>query len=106
MFGWFFRLILFGAFVVFMLIVPVGNRTLWGHISNIWEADQTKELVDGVKESSGPIVDKIKRSVEAGKVELQREAIPSTADTVREIVDKVEPAVSDKIVETAVDALE
>lgn len=106
MFGWFFRIILFAAFVVFMLIVPVGSRTLWGHISNIWEADQTKELVDGVKESSGPLVDKIKRSVEAGKVELQREVVPAAEENLRDVVEKVEPAVSDKIVETAVDALE
>lgn len=46
--------------------VPLGSRTFFGHVKNIWSADETKELVDGVKKKSGPVVDRVKRGVEAG----------------------------------------
>ena len=55
--------------VIFLFVgftVPLGQRTLFGHVSNIWSADETQELVDGVKESSGPMVDRVKRGVQAG----------------------------------------
>lgn len=55
-----------GLFIVVGFTVPIGERTLFGHVSNIWEADETQELVDGVKESSGPLVDRVKRGVQAG----------------------------------------
>jgi len=49
--------------------VPLGSRTFFGHVKNIWAAEETKELVDGVKETSGPVVDRVKRGVEAGLAE-------------------------------------
>jgi hypothetical protein len=55
-----------GLFLLVGLTVPVGERTLFGHVGNIWESDEAQELVDGVKDSSGPLVDRVKRGVEAG----------------------------------------
>jgi hypothetical protein len=53
--------------------VPLGNHTFFGHVSRIWKAPETREMVDGVKETSKPMVDKIKRGVEAGYREASRE---------------------------------
>lgn len=55
-----------GLFVLVGLTVPIGERTLFGHVSNIWTSDEAQELVEGVKDSSGPFVDRVKRGVEAG----------------------------------------
>ncbi len=55
-----------GIFLFVGFTVPLGQRTLFGHVSNIWSADETQELVDGVKESSVPLVDRVKRGVQAG----------------------------------------
>lgn len=54
------------AFIWFGATVPLGQRTLFGHIGNIWAAEETQELVEGVQESSGPMVDKVRRGVKAG----------------------------------------
>jgi hypothetical protein len=56
--------------------VPLGERTLFGHVSNIWSADETQELVDGVKETSVPFVDRVKRGVQAGLAD-DEDATPS-----------------------------
>ncbi len=62
-----------GLFIVVGLTIPIGQRTLFGHVSNIWASDEAQELVEGVKDSSGPLVDRVKRGVEAG---LSDEAPP------------------------------
>jgi hypothetical protein len=54
--------------------VKLGNRTFFGHVSRIWSSDETQEMVNGVKESSDPVVDKIKRGVKAGYQEVSRDA--------------------------------
>lgn len=57
---------LLGLFLVIGFTVPVGQRTIFGHVRNIWASDQAQELVDGVKESGEPLVHRVKRGVEAG----------------------------------------
>lgn len=60
------------TFVVLIVVIYVGatvklgNRTFWQHVSRIWQSDETQELVEGVKEESGPMVDRISRGVKAG----------------------------------------
>lgn len=58
-------LALLGVFLLVGFTVPVGDRTLFGHVANIWSSDEAQELVEGVKDSSGPLVDRVKRGVEA-----------------------------------------
>jgi hypothetical protein len=67
-------LILLGCILLVGFTVPVGERTLFGHVANIWSSDEAQELVESVKDSSGPLVDRVKRGVEAG---LAEEAEPS-----------------------------
>ncbi len=59
-------LTLLTLFLVVGFTVPLGERTLFGHVANIWKADETQELVDGVKDKGGPLVDRVKRGVKAG----------------------------------------
>lgn len=54
------------GFVWLGATVPLGQRTLFGHVENIWSSDEAQELVEGVKETSEPVVDRVKRGVEAG----------------------------------------
>jgi hypothetical protein len=56
--------------------VKLGKRTFFGHVSRIWSSDETQDMVDGVKKSSDPMVDKIKRGVKAGYQEASRDASP------------------------------
>ena len=46
--------------------VPLGERTFFQHMANIWSSDQTQEMVEGVKETSAPLVERVKRGVKAG----------------------------------------
>lgn len=66
-------LVLVLGFVYCGAAVPLGERTLFQHIARIWQTDETQELVHGVKESSEPVVERVKRGVQAGVEEAQRE---------------------------------
>jgi hypothetical protein len=46
--------------------VPIGSRTTWQHLQRIWRADETQEMVREVETNAGPLVDKVRRGVEAG----------------------------------------
>jgi hypothetical protein len=46
--------------------VPIGRRTLVGHVRAIWHTEEVQELKDGVKQKAGPAVDRIERGVKAG----------------------------------------
>lgn len=73
-------LAILGLFLFVGFTVPVGERTLFGHVANIWAAEETQELVDGVKETSGPLVDRVKRGVKAGLADGDA-AAPTPEDT-------------------------
>jgi hypothetical protein len=60
------------VFVYLGTTVKLGSRTLFGHISRVWKADETQELVHGVKEKSGPALERVRRGVKAGIKEAQR----------------------------------
>jgi hypothetical protein len=46
--------------------VPIGRRTLVGHVRAIWHTEEVQELKDGVKEKAAPAVERIERGVKAG----------------------------------------
>ena len=46
--------------------VPLGKRTLVGHVRAIWHTEEVRELKDGVKEKAAPAVDRLERGVKAG----------------------------------------
>jgi hypothetical protein len=65
-------LIVFVAVIYFGTTVKLGQRTLFGHVRNIWSADETQEMVKEIKKSSGPVVDRVQRGVNAGLDEARR----------------------------------
>lgn len=71
-----FKLAILIALVYLGATVTLGNRTLFGHIQNIWTSEQTRELVDGVKQAGGPAVDRVKRGLRAGLDEARRDDPP------------------------------
>lgn len=52
--------------VYFATTVPLGKRTLVGHVRAIWHTEEVQELKEGVKEKAGPAVDRLERGVKAG----------------------------------------
>ena len=46
--------------------VKLGKRTFFGHVQAIWATEQVQDLKQGVRETAGPTVDKVKRGVKAG----------------------------------------
>jgi hypothetical protein len=52
--------------VWFSTQVPLGKRTLVGHVRAIWHTEQVQDLKEGVKEKAGPAVDKLGRGMKAG----------------------------------------
>ena len=50
----------------FATSVPLGKRTLVGHVRAIWHTEEVQELKQGVKDKAGPAVDRLERGVRAG----------------------------------------
>ncbi len=46
--------------------VPLGKHTFVGHIRAIWHTEEVQELKDGVKQKTGPAVNRLERGVKAG----------------------------------------
>ena len=52
--------------------VKLGKRTFFGHVQAIWKTDEVQDLKNGVKETAGPAVDKVKRGVKKGIEEAKK----------------------------------
>ena len=72
----FWTTVLFG-FLYVALAVPLGKRTLAGHLLNLWRSPQGQELREGTKEAAGPVIEKMKRG--ARELTSDGGAAPSTA---------------------------
>jgi hypothetical protein len=83
-------LLLLAIFVVWCgTTVKLGDYTCAGHVKRIWNSEETKdlrkgvkekatsesteELVDDIKDKTAPVVDKVKRGVEAGVKEVSKD---------------------------------
>jgi hypothetical protein len=62
------------GFVYCGATVPMGDRTFFQHVARIWKTEEVQELRHGVQESSGPVVERVKRGVQAGVEEARRDA--------------------------------
>jgi hypothetical protein len=56
----------FLAFAWFGATVPLGDRTLFGHLHAIGTTKESQELVDGTKQVAGPLVDDVRRRIGKG----------------------------------------
>ena len=61
------------ALVWFGTTVRLGNRTMFGHLRAIWSTDEAQEMKRGVEQSARPMVERVKRGVEAGVREASKD---------------------------------
>ena len=59
------------GFIWFGTSVILGKHTLFDHLSRIWRAHETRDLVDGTKERAEPAIERVKRGVAAGVKEVR-----------------------------------
>jgi hypothetical protein len=87
--------------------VNLGDYTFAGHVKRIWQSEETqdlkegvkekatsestKELVDDIKDKTEPVVDRVKRGVEAGVNEAsETRPVDEVKDAAREAADKAD----------------
>jgi len=68
------------AIVWFSTTVPIGKRTLVGHVRAIWHTEQVQDLKEGVKEKAGPAVDRLGKGMKAGYHAATKDGSGSTAE--------------------------
>ena len=58
-----FSLLVLAAFVWFAVTVPIGKRTLWGHVHAIFGTQEAKDLADGTKEEAEKVARKVQEEL-------------------------------------------
>ncbi len=56
-------LLMLFAFVWFAVTVPLGKRTLWGHVQAIFGTQEAKDLAEGTKEEAEKMARKVKQEL-------------------------------------------
>lgn len=51
------------AFIWFAVTVPLGKRTLWGHVHAIFATQEAKDFADGTKEEAEKVARKVKEEL-------------------------------------------
>ena len=69
-------LVAIGCIVVLGATVPLGKRTLFGHVGAIWKTKEVADMRDGISDKAGPTVERMKRGVEAGLDEARKDEAP------------------------------
>jgi hypothetical protein len=87
--------------------VKLGEHSFAGHVKRIWQSEETqdlkqgvqekatsestKELVDDIKDKTEPVVDRVKRGVEAGVNEAaETKPVDEVKEAAREAADKAD----------------
>jgi hypothetical protein len=63
---WFFSLVLFAIVLWFATMVPLGSRTLWGHLKAIAGTKEAKDFAEGTKEEAEKVAKKLREGPDAG----------------------------------------
>ena len=75
-----FWLVIAATFVVCGSTVKLGKRTLFGHVSAIWNTEEAQDAKEGIKEKAGPVMDKVERAGKKAYDELKKDepgAVPA-----------------------------
>lgn len=81
-----FSCVMLAAFIWFAVTVPLGKRTLWGHVHAIFATQEARDLADGTEEEAKKVAQKVKqelrpqdmaRTVEAPQQQQQQQPSPS-----------------------------
>ena len=54
------------AFVWCGATIKLGKHSLFGHLGRIWQSEETRDLIDGTKETAGPTFTRFRNGVERG----------------------------------------
>lgn len=92
-----------GGLAVCGATVKLGDKTFFQHVAAIWASDETQDLVEGVKETAAPTIEKMKKGVQAG---LEDEVEETAEDAAKEklsdaLKDTAETAETAEVNETA-----
>ncbi len=52
------------AFAYFAVTVPLGKRTLWGHLVRIAKTPEAQDLADGAKETARDVARKAQKEID------------------------------------------
>jgi hypothetical protein len=74
-----FSMVAFATFVWFGATVDLGPRTLFGHLYNIGRSPESRELVEGTKQSAKPLVDDVRRRIAGTEPEKVTGVTPDAA---------------------------
>jgi hypothetical protein len=72
-------LLMLAAFVWFAVTIPLGKRTLWGHVHAIFATQEAKDLADGTKEEAEKVARKVKDELQRPDMKREGEAAPPKA---------------------------
>ena len=67
------------AFVWFAVTVPLGKRTLWGHLHAIFATQEAQDLAEGTKEEAEKVARKVKQELHRDDMAPPPTAPPATA---------------------------
>jgi hypothetical protein len=70
-----FSIVMLLAFVWFAVTVPLGKRTLWGHVHAIFGTQEAKDLAEGTKEEAEKVARKVKAELHQPDM-AHRETMP------------------------------
>ncbi len=69
-------LAMLAAFAWFAVTVPLGKRTLWGHLHAIFATQEARDLAEGTKEEAEKVAHKVKDELQ--RPDMTHRATPST----------------------------
>lgn len=58
-----FSCVVFCAFIWFAVTVPLGKRTLWGHVHAIFATQEAHDSADGTKQEAEKVAEKVKEEL-------------------------------------------
>ena len=59
-------LVMLTTFIWFAVTVPLGKRTLWGHLHAIFATQEAKDLAEGTKEEAEKVAHKVQGGAASG----------------------------------------
>jgi len=80
------------AFVWFAVTVPLGKRTLWGHVSAIFATQEARDLADGTKEEAEKVAQKVKAELHPRDMAEPVASPPTKAPAAKAPATKTSPA--------------
>ena len=80
------------AFVWFAVTVPLGKRTLWGHVSAIFATQEARDLADGTKEEAVKVAQKVKAELHPRDMAEPAASPPTKAPAAKAPATKTSPA--------------